>query len=245
MTHQFHKLIFSWLIFLPALTLPSVAIGALGEIDRSISICYNYAIEPVPSPSSQVPKCRVTGDTMYIDGSIFPDELLFEIKDLYPEVKKLQLNSHGGPIRNIEKLVEHIRYRGISTHVRKGAVCSSACTMVFMAGVRRTAAPGARFMFHGVNNGGREINIKDFCQQQGYDQCGKKLVELVDDQRDSTRKFFEAYIALGASQNLWLNYQSFPEDPKWWEHGNFFKRQDWVMTAEEAMSYNIVQALEP
>lgn len=216
---------------------------ARAEIDRTDSICYSYAIDPVPNPSIPVPKCRVIGTTMYIDGVISPDHYLFELKTMYPEVDTLQLNSDGGPILNIYDLTDYIRGRGMRTHVRKGATCSSACTMVYMAGTRRTAHPEARFMFHGVNAGGRPVDMKSLCESVGIDQCGKRLLEIVDDHNASTRKMFAKYVEYGASPSLWTDYQRFPEDEKWWEHGNFTRKIDWRMRPAEAAKYDIVQEI--
>ncbi len=211
------------------------------EIDRTDSICYPYSIDPVPPPTSMVPKCRVIGNTMYIDGVISPDDYLFELKQLYPEVDSLELNSEGGPIRNIYELSDYIRSRKMHTNIRKGATCSSACTLLYMAGARRTAHAEARFMFHGVNAGGQPINMKALCEGQGIETCGKRLMEIVDDQNSSTKALFAKYVEYGASPSLWSDYMKFPLDEKWWEHGNFTRKIDWRMNPFEAARYNIVQ----
>lgn len=218
---------------------------AIAEIDRTDSICYNYAVDPAPVPALRSPKCRVIGSTMYIDGVIESDVYLFELKAFYPEVDSLQLNSHGGPVKNIYELSDFIRARGMRTHVREGANCSSACTMLYMAGAARTAHPEARFMFHGINNGGRPVDMKRLCETHGIENCGKLLLEIVDDQLRSTREMFARYVAYGASPSLWSDYLNFPEDEKWYEHGNFTRKIDWVMNPLEAMKYRIVQEIIP
>jgi hypothetical protein len=94
--------------------------AAAEERDLSLSICYNYQVEPPPVPrpdAPSVPKCRVIGRTMYIDGGIFPDEYAFELTAHYPEVTTLQLNSDGGAVKNLYPLTDLIRARGLHTHV--------------------------------------------------------------------------------------------------------------------------------
>lgn len=221
--------------------------AAAEERDLSLSICYNYQVEPPPVPrpdAPSVPKCRVIGRTMYIDGGIFPDEYAFELTAHYPEVTTLQLNSDGGAVKNLYPLTDLIRARGLHTHVRKGASCSSACTMLYIAGARRTAHPAARFMIHAIHNGGRAIRLNELCEREGaMDKCGKALIEIVDDQRKSTKEMFEKYVSYGASPTLWRDYLRLPMDEKWYEHGNFTQRIDWVMGAEEARAQGFVQEI--
>ena len=211
-------------------------------IDRTLSICYSYATEParVPSPA---PKCAVRGTTMYIDGAIYPDDLLFEIRDMYPEVTRLELNSHGGPVINLFHLTDLIRARGIHTHVRAGAVCSSACTALYMAGTRRTAHVSARFMFHGVNRGGRPIDRKTACAKMTSEECELHVQGLIEDQLKSTRELFAKYVEYGARPEIWTDYLKFPMDELWWEHGNFLKKVDWNMSLEEAVRYQVVEEI--
>jgi hypothetical protein len=232
---------------LAALFLLLVPCSALGtERDLSMSICYNYQVDPPPRGPSNAPsvaKCRVIGQTMYIDGGIFPDEYLFELTAHYPDITLLQLNSDGGAMDNLYKLTDLIRARGIQTHVRKGATCSSACTMLYIAGTRRTAHPEARFMIHAIHNGGKPIDLAKLCEKEGPQVCGKTLIEIVDDQRASTREMFQKYVEYGASSTLMRDYLKLPKDELWYEHGNFTQRIDWVMNPEEAQAQGFVQVI--
>lgn len=232
---------------LAALLLLCFSLPALAtERDLSMSVCYSYAVDPPPRSLPNVPavpKCRVIGTTMYIDGGIFPDVYLFELQALYPEVTTLELNSDGGEVKELYQLADLIRARGLHTNVRKGASCSSACTMLYIAGARRTAHPDARFMIHAIHNGGRAINLEKLCEREPLEKCGKSLIEIVDDQRKSTEEMFARYIAYGASRTLWRDYLRLPKDEKWYEHGNFTQRIDWVMSAEEARAQGFVQEI--
>lgn len=74
----------------------------------------------------------------------------------------IDLNSGGGDLSgllgrvSIEQGLAHkirqIKAAGLKiiTRVKKGSSCESACTALFALGEVRWAAPGAKFMFHGV-----------------------------------------------------------------------------------------------
>jgi hypothetical protein len=63
-----------------------------------------------------------------------------------PAVTTLVLSSGGGWVGEAELLANLIRKRGLNTYVE--AHCASACTIVFLAGTERTAAPSAKIGFH-------------------------------------------------------------------------------------------------
>lgn len=63
-----------------------------------------------------------------------------------PKVTTVVLASGGGWIREGELLADVIRKRGLSTYVESH--CASACTIAFLAGKERAAAPMAKIGFH-------------------------------------------------------------------------------------------------
>lgn len=63
-----------------------------------------------------------------------------------PEVEEIVLASSGGNIYEARGVSRLISARGLDTRVI--ADCSSACTLVFVAGARRILAPGGRLGFH-------------------------------------------------------------------------------------------------
>ena len=63
-----------------------------------------------------------------------------------PKVTTVRLASPGGWMREGAKMAEVIRYFRLNTTVRDE--CASACTVAFLAGLDRTAAPGAVLGFH-------------------------------------------------------------------------------------------------
>jgi len=65
-----------------------------------------------------------------------------------PEVTVLHLTSGGGRIAEANKLFKLIRDRGLDTYVSNE--CSSACTLAFAAGTKRTLLDGAKLGYHGL-----------------------------------------------------------------------------------------------
>lgn len=58
------------------------------------------------------------------------------------------LDSPGGSVNSALDIGRLIRARGMSTVVTRSGYCVSACGLVWVAGVRRMLAPGARVGFH-------------------------------------------------------------------------------------------------
>jgi len=63
-----------------------------------------------------------------------------------PQLEKVALNSPGGHIYEARGFAYMIRDHGLDTYVMDE--CSSACTLLFVAGVQRSLAPDARLGFH-------------------------------------------------------------------------------------------------
>lgn len=64
----------------------------------------------------------------------------------YPDVKQIILASTGGNIYEARGLSNTIRQNGLNTLVM--SECSSACTTVFIGGIKRRLASGGRLGFH-------------------------------------------------------------------------------------------------
>lgn len=77
------------------------------------------------------------------------------------KLRSVHLNSDGGNIFAARGFHRLIVERGLDTHVT--ANCFSACTIVFIAGAQRTAAPTARFGFHAYayhhSHTGQQIDV--------------------------------------------------------------------------------------
>jgi hypothetical protein len=79
-----------------------------------------------------------------------------------PDAETVELASPGGWVAEAVRVAEQIERRGLATRVR--GQCSSACTLAFAGGTRRTLAAGGMLGFHagsaatGIGDGNREFN---------------------------------------------------------------------------------------
>jgi hypothetical protein len=64
----------------------------------------------------------------------------------YPDIDQIILASTGGNIYQARGLSKTIRQNGLNTLVM--SECSSACTIVFIGGIKRQLAPGGKLGFH-------------------------------------------------------------------------------------------------
>lgn len=104
-------------------------------------------INPSQEPASTT-RCRIVGDTFFLEGAITKD-IYQELRDFHSDVKHLELNSFGGVIETAYKLAALVRERSLTTNVRKEAKCASVCTLVFQAGIKRSAHPSVKFLYQG------------------------------------------------------------------------------------------------
>lgn len=109
--------------------------------------------QPGPAPSFHLAR---DGATLIVSGGI-NDGIAAQLETALarsPRVTTLVLSSHGGWTYEGRKLGRLIAARGLNTHVE--TECSSACTLAYLAGRRRTAGPAARLGFHTFGPGDRK-----------------------------------------------------------------------------------------
>ena len=88
------------------------------------------------------------GTRLKIQGEItfgFSNNFLQALKD-HPGLKTIVLNSQGGHIYEARGAARSIQDNGLNTHASRE--CSSACTLLFVAGRKRSLAPEAKIGFH-------------------------------------------------------------------------------------------------
>jgi hypothetical protein len=104
---------------------------------------------------------------------VLTGEITFGVKDevarqlqAHPELRTLVLASEGGHIYEARGLAFLVRDHGLNTQVE--TVCSSACTLVFVAGQRRQLGAEARLGFHqyAVGQGGALPNLDPVAEQE-------------------------------------------------------------------------------
>lgn len=98
-------------------------------------------------PSTML-EVRADGRSILLSGGINDGsaEQLEKALQMAPAVTTVVLSSGGGWIREGQMLAKVIRKFGLSTYVESS--CESACTIAFLAGKTRAAAPTAKIGFH-------------------------------------------------------------------------------------------------
>jgi len=113
-------------------------------------------------------------------------------------IKTVQLDSEGGRVFAARALAITIAHYGLNTHVE--SVCHSACTLVFIAGAKRTMAATAQLGFHRYKHKskqpGRELSVDE---------------QLVKDQQEFLRRGVRAEFVdkmfNSEADGLWLPAQ--------------------------------------
>tara|TARA_E500000305_G_scaffold87860_1_gene74426 strand:- start:2635 stop:3591 length:957 start_codon:yes stop_codon:yes gene_type:complete len=107
------------------------------QSEREAERAGKYSIEPTSD-----------GQALILNGSLelgITDHLKHQLK-AYPDVKQIILASTGGNIYEARGLSNTIRQNGLNTLVI--SECSSACTTVFIGGIKRHLASGGKLGFH-------------------------------------------------------------------------------------------------
>jgi hypothetical protein len=89
--------------------------------------------------------------TIYVSGTIERgDDQRFRtaLRGVLPLLGIVIVESPGGNLQAGLEIGREISVRAYSTVVKAGAICASACALVWLAGDRRFMAPGARIGFH-------------------------------------------------------------------------------------------------
>ena len=134
-------------------------LGLLVALFLSLSIWWMLVLHsplspprPDPLAGRVVPEEQITltvaGPDLHLDG-VIPIGITARVAALleaHPDITTLILNSPGGQIPAARTLATLVEDAGLDTHV--AASCSSACTLVFMAGTTRTLGPDGRLGFH-------------------------------------------------------------------------------------------------
>lgn len=154
----------------------------------------------------------VKGQDLSIVGSISlgtADVVTQALKD-NPKVRRVLLSSLGGRLGEAAEISKHIATRQINT-VAQGE-CSSACTMILLAGADRSVAAGTNIGFHGPSYPGLgivELNPAESMMADSYRAAG-----LVD-------TFVEKALAIDPA-DMW-----YPKESELFSAGvlNFFDAQ--------------------
>jgi ATP-dependent protease ClpP protease subunit len=106
----------------------------------------------------------------------------------------LSLDSPGGLVEygaTVIRLLKTIsQTHSLETVVESGAMCASMCVPVYLAGSRRTAAAGAKFMFH-------DVKFRDFYAEQDTAVPEASV-------RAAMERFFARYFKSNRVSETWL-----------------------------------------
>jgi hypothetical protein len=134
--------------------------GCATVLGIAIAVCWG---EPVSSAIIKSSAGKHGGVVITLSGPIITgdsDIFIREVKQANAagkSVENVQLNSGGGRLTEGVKLAATIKEAGISTVVGQGAVCASACFLIFAAGDPKFVGDGARVGVHKASDkDGRE-----------------------------------------------------------------------------------------
>lgn len=116
---------------------------------------------------------RADGRSILLSGGIRDGSAaqLEEALKMAPGVRTVVFASQGGWIREGERLGDVVRRRKLNTYVEQ--FCASACTVAFLAGVDRAAAPDAKIGFHASRSVGAAEGVQESTRlKQIYQQAG-------------------------------------------------------------------------
>ena len=86
-----------------------------------------------------------------------------------PNARLVRLNSGGGMLSEAMLIQSAIKARGLDTAVH--TTCESACTIAYLGGRQRFAAPGARFGFHSTGSTPGELGAAGLMVRGFYAQA--------------------------------------------------------------------------
>jgi hypothetical protein len=88
------------------------------------------------------------GKTLYIQGAFGngSSKSIISTLEKNPSVKRLNLNSYGGRLKEVIRLSSEVQKRKLETYTEDR--CLSFCTVIFLSGMPRYSTPGARIGFH-------------------------------------------------------------------------------------------------
>jgi len=120
-------------------------------------------------------KIAVTGQDLSIVGpiSLGTADLVERALIDNPKVRRVLLSSLGGRLGEAAQISEQIAARQMNTVAR--GECSSACTMILLAGADRSAAEGSKIGFHGPSYPGLgvvELNPAETMMADSYRAAG-------------------------------------------------------------------------
>lgn len=153
---------------------------------KALVIIFLFIVTPAYAYEDPQETLVIGGEegVIYIVGHIGPvvTEYIFSLDPT--KIKRIELNSYGGKLLQAIKIAKFIRDNNIDTYVGKTSICYSACTIIFQAGIKRTANKISKFLYH-----------------YAYDRLGRDRERIVTNIKISNT-YFKYLIKYGASPEL-------------------------------------------
>ena len=129
--------------------------------------------DPIGNPANF--SLSAAGDTMTVTGNLVEgsSQHFGSALEKAPALRKIVLTSDGGRIFEAEAMGALVKKRGLDTHVEGS--CQSACTVVFLAGLKRTVGAGSALGFHSAWFPGwsdQEQSLANAALRRVYDEAG-------------------------------------------------------------------------
>jgi hypothetical protein len=155
-------------VTLRVVALVKTHVGCSHSVMRTVSLAATLLIIVAPARAASIEVYRDQQPTVIsIDGTLGPkdfDGFLAKAYGLKEAV--VRLKSIGGSILPAMAIGREVRQRGYATEVRE--FCSSACSLVWMAGSRRYLPPGSRVGFHQPIDRNRAVSINGVALEASY-----------------------------------------------------------------------------
>ena len=153
--------------------------------------------------------------TVYMNGVIGADTLavMQTLFSTYPQINTLVMQNVPGSMDDEINLLAsmEIRNRGINTHISADGMVASGGTDMFLAGVKRSIAPGAKMGVHSWDDG-----------------SGKAALDYPRDHQAHV-SYLDYYNAIGITTDFyWYTLEAAPAEGNHW------------MTAEEMVEYKVL-----
>lgn len=196
----------------------------------------------------------VEGRTLYIKGTISSDiydYLSIEEKNIREKIDVIELNSLGGSPKDALEIAQKIASLKKKTRLSKGHYCTSACVVIFTAGIEREMEKSTWLGIHAVRLA--SDSYKNFWEQcftasengdyeftEDKKSCQETILIGQASALKMTNETFDLMERYGVSAELRKAYFAKEDDPAWPASGNVLKKPDWVLNKTEALKYNLI-----
>jgi len=162
--------------------------------DKETLVPYAPNVKSAPKILRQNLQIKLAGDNqLVLTGAIdigSAERFANEIKSITEYIKLVSLNSPGGSVSDALEISNLIRDRGWNTRVDSGALCASACPLIFAGGVERIAENGAAIGVHQIFSAGEDTRSID---------------QAIAGTQSSTATIVRHLEEMGADPNLWIH----------------------------------------